>query len=81
MKETMTLKNLNDFAKENGLPEDVKLFVFGEQKLLAVTEISTEEPSEDALYTDIYFRVEEEPKTSTQKETILKKKEKDVSDE
>jgi len=59
-KKTTTLKDLNDFAKENGLPEDVGLFVFGKSRLLSVTGIATEMPAEDALYTDIYFEVEEE---------------------
>lgn len=60
MKNNMTLKDLNEFAKENGISEDTKLFVFGDARLLAVTEICTESPAKDALYTDIYFRIEKE---------------------
>lgn len=63
-KETMTLKDLIDFAKENGLPEDVGLFAFGKSRLLAITSISTEVSSEDALYKDIYFEIEEEPNSN-----------------
>ena len=59
-KKTITLKELNDFAQENGLSEDVGLYIFGESRILSITDISTEMPSEDALYTDIYFNVEEE---------------------
>ena len=59
-KGSITLKDLNEFAKENGLSEDTKLFIFGQIKLRAIMEISTETPSVDALYTDIYLRAEEE---------------------
>lgn len=59
-KKSITLKELNEFAKENGLSEDVELYVFGRSMLRAVTEISTEAPAEDALYTDIYLRSVEE---------------------
>lgn len=59
-KNSLTLKDLNDFAKENGLSEDTELFVFGRTRLRAITEVSTEEPAGDALYTDIYLRIEEE---------------------
>lgn len=61
MKKSITLKEINEFAKELGLSEDTELFVFGSTKLKAITSISTETPSEDALYTDIYLEVEEEP--------------------
>lgn len=60
MGKSISLKELNEFANENGLPEDVELFILGKGRLLSVTEASTEHPAEDALYTDIYLRVEEE---------------------
>ena len=58
-KKSLTLKDLNEFAEENGLSEDTELFVFGQSRLRAVTSISTECPADDALYTDIYMEVEE----------------------
>lgn len=59
-KKSISLKELNEFAAENGLSEDVELFVFGQSRLLSITEVYTECPAEDALYTDIYLRIEEE---------------------
>ena len=58
MEESLTLKDLNEFAKENGLSEDTPLFVFGSKKLLSILSVTTEQPSADALYTDMYLEVE-----------------------
>lgn len=60
MTKTMTLKDLNDFAKENGFSEDAEIYIFGKSRILSITEISTEMPSEDALYTNIYLSAEKE---------------------
>lgn len=60
MNKSLTLKDLKDFAKENGLSEDTKLHVFGRSRILPVISVSTESPSEDALYADVYLEIEKE---------------------
>lgn len=59
IKESITLKDLNTFAKENGLNENTKIFVNTQDRLLAIKAIFTECPSKDALYTDIYLDIEQ----------------------
>lgn len=59
IKESITLKDLNTFAKENGLNENTKIFVNTQDRLLAIKAVCTECPSKDALYTDIYLDIEQ----------------------